>query len=239
MVHRVLADQKQGRRLGRTIGSEAGPRIHRLLGGVEQQAAAVALRPHDPDGVPGDGLVGEEVQFEAFAEGLFVHRPDLSLPGGAGVGDHDIHTAVRLAGGIERAAHRGGPGDIARDPPPAKGPGGRFDLGTVHVGQHHLGAGRAKRLSDGGPDGPGGAGHENDFSLKSRRASAAQLGALQRPVFDVEDVPLGQRLEASDPFRGGNGRRIGLRDVGRDGGGGRVLAHAEQSQPGHEDHPGQ
>ena len=67
-------DQEQRRRLGQAIGAEIGAGVHRLLRGVEQQAAAQALRAHDAHGVLRHALVRPEIELEALAQGRLVDR---------------------------------------------------------------------------------------------------------------------------------------------------------------------
>ena len=82
VIERILAGQKKRRRLRQTVGAEIGARIDRLFRGVEQQAAAGALRQHHRDRGLGDGLVGEEVKLEAVAEDFVRDLADAPLPGG-------------------------------------------------------------------------------------------------------------------------------------------------------------
>ncbi len=65
---------------------------------------------------------------------------------------------------------------------------------------------------------------------------AAQLRLFQRPVFDIEQIGLRQRLEAADRLGIGDG---GNRGLGKVGGDLRVLlaaTEAEQADAGHQHH---
>jgi hypothetical protein len=85
VVERVLAHQEQRGGLGQAVGAEVGAGVHRLLGHVEQQAAAGALRQHDAHGRLGHALVAVEVELEALAQDGLVDLADASLPGRAAV----------------------------------------------------------------------------------------------------------------------------------------------------------
>ena len=95
VIERVLPHQKQGRRLRQAVGAEIGSGIDRLLGNIEQQAAAGALRPHDLHGGLRDALVAVEIQLEALAQHRLVDLADPALPGGAGIRHRDIDAAER------------------------------------------------------------------------------------------------------------------------------------------------
>ena len=106
VVERVLPHQEQGRRFRQTIGAEIRPRVHRLLGGVEQQAAAGALREHDLDRGLRDALMAVEIQLEALPQHRFVDLADAALPGGAGIGDEDVDAAECGDDLVERGLDR-------------------------------------------------------------------------------------------------------------------------------------
>ena len=80
VVERVLAQEEQRRGLGQAIGAEVRAGVDRLLGGVEQQAAAGALRQHDLHCGLRHALVAEEVQLETLAQGRLVDLADPALP---------------------------------------------------------------------------------------------------------------------------------------------------------------
>ena len=85
-------------------------------------------------------------------------------------------------------------------------------------------------------DRTGGAGDDGDLARQRQLLGAAELGLLERPVFDVEQIGLRQRLEAADGFGVGDGRNRGLGEVGGDL---RVLlaaAEPEQADAGHQHH---
>ena len=56
VVEGVLAAEEERRRLGQAVGAEVGAWVHRLLGDIEQQAAAGALRQPDAYRGLGDAL---------------------------------------------------------------------------------------------------------------------------------------------------------------------------------------
>ena len=138
----------------------------------------------------------------------------------------------------EGGAHRRGIGDVAAQS--QRRAADRLCLclrgGLVDIEQRHFGAGRGERLGGGRTDGAGGAGDRRDLAGQRQLLGAAELGLLQRPVFDVEQIGLRQRLEAADRLGVGDGFDRGLGEVGGDP---RVLlaaAESEQADPGHQHH---
>ena len=73
--------------------------------------------------------------------------------------------------------------------------------GLVDIEQRDFGAGRGERLCGGRTDRAGSAGDDGDLSGQRQLFGAAELGLLERPVFDIEQIGLRQRLEAADGFR--------------------------------------
>ena len=244
VIDRVLAHQEQRRGLGQAVGAEVRPRIHRLLRDVEQQAAAGALRQHDLHRGLRDALVAEEIQLEALAQHRLVDLADAALPGRAGVRDDDVDAAERLDDLVEGRAHRRGVGDVAGD---RRAPSPPIALACfarprqIDIEQRDLGAGRGERLGGGGADRAARAG---DRPRPGRRAAArlrlAELGLLDRPVFDVEHVGFGDRLEAADRLGVGDGLRSRpRRDRRRSRASFADAAEAEQAEPRHQHDAGQ
>ena len=66
VIERILPHQEQGGGLGQAIGAEFGARIDRLLGGVEQEAAAAPLGAHDPHRMLRHPLIGEKNELETL-----------------------------------------------------------------------------------------------------------------------------------------------------------------------------
>jgi hypothetical protein len=96
---------------------------------------------------------------------------------------------------------------------------------------------RREGLGSGFADAAAGAGDDRYLTGEGLRHRAFQLGLLQAPVLDVEQVALGQRLEAADRLGVGDHPDGGLGQIGGDGG---ILgrgADAEQTDAGHEDQP--
>ena len=215
--------------LGRPYGPEIGTRIDRLLGHVEQQAAAGCLLAQDGHRFLRHRLVREEVELEALAQDLVGHLADLALPGGAGIGDDDIDAAELLGDAGESGVHRLAVGHIAGEPEAAdllgRGLGGRL----VEVEHGDGGALRCEGLGGGLADAAAGAGHHRHLAGEGLGHRTLQLGLLQAPVLDVEQVGLGQRLEAADRLGVGDDLDRGLGEVGGDGG---ILARAHRYRTG-------
>src|SRR5258708_12764481 len=93
IFERVLPYQKQRGRLGQTIGTEIGSGIDRLLGNIEQQAAAGTLRPHDFYRGLRHALVAIKIQLKTLAQHRLVDLADPTLPGGAGIRHRDVDPA--------------------------------------------------------------------------------------------------------------------------------------------------
>ena len=92
----------------------------------------------------------------------------------------------------------------------------------------------ANALAVGPADAAAGAGHHRHLAGEGLGHRALQLGLLQAPVFDVEQVALGQRLEAADRLGIGDDLDGRLGEVGGDGGILRRGADAEQADARHQ-----
>ena len=111
--------------------------------------------------------------------------------------------------------------------------------GEIEVEQRDFRAGRGERLRGRGADGARGAGDDGNLAGQRRLLADAELGLLQRPIFDVEHVGLGDRLEAADAFRAGDDSDPFLGDVG---GNDRVAfgaAQTKKAEPRNQDNTGQ
>ena len=193
VIERVLAHQEQGRRLGQAVGTEIGPRIDRLLGGVEQQAAAQALGAHHPHGILGHALMGPEIELEALAQGRLVDVADPALPRRAGIGDHDVDTAIGR-GDLRSKAARTSAGLVTSQamarpftlPAISLARAGSWSSATSSAPS------RAKACCRRGTNARAAAGHDDDASRQRLLGLGAELGLLERPVLDIEDVGLGE-----------------------------------------------
>ena len=85
MVQRILFYEEQCRRFRQAVGAEGLTWINRLFRGVEQQAPAGALRPHDADRVLRHCVMREKIQFERFSERFLIYVADAPLPCSAGI----------------------------------------------------------------------------------------------------------------------------------------------------------
>src|SRR5476651_817647 len=209
MIERVLAHEEERRGLGQPVGAEVGSRVHRLLGRVEQQAATQPLRLHEAHGILRHALVRPEVELEALAQGRLVDLADLALPRRTRVRYDDVDTAIGRRGLVEGGADLGGIGDVACH-------GEAFDLGDVAIDDHDLRTFFGEGRSGGGADARGTAGHDDDAARQRLLGRGAELGLLERPVFDVENVRLGDALVAGGPVGSGDLRDRGLGEVGSD-----------------------
>src|SRR5262249_61872843 len=80
VIERILPHQRQRRRLGNSVWPEIWAGIDGLLGNIEEQAAAGALRAHDPHRSLGDALMAVEIQLKALLQNILVDLPDPPLP---------------------------------------------------------------------------------------------------------------------------------------------------------------
>src|SRR5262249_21777802 len=111
--------------------------------------------------------------------------------------------------------------------------------GLVYVEERNFCAGRGKRPGGRASDRAASAGDGYDLARQRFFRLFSELGLLQRPVFDVEHVSFGNRLEASNRFRVCDGFDCGFSQIGGDA---RILlaaAEAKQSESGHEYDPGE
>ena len=156
----------------------------------------------------------KEIQLETFPQRRVVDVANPALPGGTGIRNHDVHTTVRGNDGIESRGNRSPVGHVAPDAESIERFGGKLRAGRVEIKKNHLGATRAKGRGGGKPDRPGTAGNDDDLPLQRLRLPARELCLLERPIFDLELVALGNALEAPAFFRVRNHRNRGFRNVG-------------------------
>ena len=107
----------------------------------------------------------------------------------------------------------------------------------IDIEQCDLGAGCRERFCRRKADGAGGAGDDGDLARQRQLPGTAQFRLLQRPVFDIEQIGLRQRLEAADRLGIRDGGNRSLREIGGDF---RVLlaaSKAEQADARHQHHP--
>ena len=179
-----------------------------------------------------------EIQFETLAQHRLVDLADPALPGGAGIRHRDVDPAEGGGDLRERIPHRCGVGDVASEPKrgAADRPGFGLRGGLVDIQQRHFGAGRRERFRGRKSDRTRSTGDDGDLSRQRQLLCAAELRLLERPVFDIEQIGLRQRLEAADGFRIGDGGNRGFGEIGGDV---RVLlaaAEPEQADTGHQHH---
>ena len=222
--------------MGRPYGPKFSPGFDRLLGDVEQQTATGALRQHDLHGRLRHALVAVEVELEALAQHLLVDLADPALPGRARVRHRDVDAAEGLHHLLEGRAHRGGVGHVAvhRQGRAAELFCSRRRRAFVEIEQRDLRSRRRERLGGRGADDAGGAGDDGDLAGERLLLRGAELGLLERPIFHVEHVGFGDRLEAADRLGVRDDLDRALRDVGCDPGVLLRSPEAEQPEAGHQ-----
>ena len=185
--------------------------------------------------------MGEEVELEARPQVFLRDLADASLPGSACIGDDDIDAAEGRTRGIEGGAHLARLRHVAghRQRARADARGNTARRRFVDVEYRDLRALGGKGLDRRGADAAPAAGDERDMSRQRLLRALAELGLLERPVLDVEQVGLTHRGVAAD----GLGRRDHLDGrLGEVGGNARVFRRrpeAKQAEPGHQNHPRQ
>src|ERR1700722_14433660 len=111
--------------------------------------------------------------------------------------------------------------------------------GKVYVKERNLGAGGSKSPGGGGADGAGRSGDGGDLSGERQFLARAELSLFERPIFAIEHIGLGDRLEAADGVGVTHAFDPGLGNVGRDDRSPFGAAEPEQPQARHQDDAGQ
>ena len=106
----------------------------------------------------------------------------------------------------------------------------------IDVREHQMGAGLRKLDAGRQPDRARGSGHQRDLARKRLLELLAQLGLLQAPVLDVEEIGLVERLVAAERLGCVLDPQRVLGDVRRDDGILARLARADDSQTRNEEH---
>ncbi len=199
------------------------------------------MRQHDLHRGLRHALMAEEVQLEAFLQRRFIDLADAALPGGAGVGDDDIDAAECPDDLREGVAHGGCIRDVAchRERRAASGFGLFGGLGKIDIEQRDLGAGIGKRLGGRRPDRATRAGDDSDLARQRLFRILAELGLFDRPIFGVEHVGFGDRLEAADGFGIGDDLDRSFSELGRDAGVLGGAAEPVKAKARHQHHAGQ
>ena len=179
----------------------------------------------------GHGLVGEEVELEAFAQQFVGDFADAALPGGAGVGDDDVDAAEGLAHEAKARRDLIGPGHVAFEPEALDRLGRGLGRVAANIENGDRGAFGRKRLRRRRTDGAG-AGDERDLPGQRLDHGAFQLGLLQAPIVEREQIALRQRLVAADAFGVGDDSNGVLGEIGGDAPRPWRCADAERPSPG-------
>ena len=232
-----MAHQQHGRGLGQAVGPEIRAGVHRLLGEIEQEHAAGALLQHDAHRLLGHGLVGEEIELEALPQQLVGDVADAALPGGAGIRHDDVDAAEALAslgkgvGDFVRLGH------VALQPKSLEALRRLPGRVAIDIEDGDGGAFGGERLCRGAADGAG-AGDQRHLPGQRLDHRALQLRLLKAPIFEREQIALGERLVAADAFGVGDHAHGVLGEIGGHVGVLRGAPDAEQSEPRHEHHAG-
>ena len=216
IVERILPHQGEQRRFGQAIGAEIRARINGLLGDVEQQAAAGALRQHDLDRGLRHALVAVEIQLEALAQDVFVDLADAALPGGAGIGDDDID-AAEIFGDASKAARTEAASVTSHSTGNAVAP---IALACSRAAAKFTSSkatsapAAAKASAVAAPMAPAAPVTATIWPCKRRGDARAELLLFERPIFAVEHVGFGDGFEVADGFGIADAFDPGFGDVG-------------------------
>ena len=183
----------------------------------------------------------KEVELEAIAQFSLRQGGDRAGPGGAGVADHHIKPAETAAHLIEGGAHLLRIGDIAGQAQGRGAAGGRhrhrrFAIAVEH---RHIGALGREGAGRSRADAAAAAGDQHHLAGQRLGSALAELGLLEAPVLHIKRVVLAHRLKAADALGRQQGAGPGLAQVGRDRGGLRRSAEADQPQTGNRHQPRQ
>ncbi len=193
----------------------------------------------DAHGVLRGVLVGEEVELKTLAQQRVVDLADGAFEGGAGVGHQNVEAAIMGHRAVEGGAQRGCVGDVAADADGvvAGGLGDRGGLLGVEIHHHHMGAVGGEQFGRRRANGAGAAGDQGHLAGQRLRLVGGEFGLLQRPVFQFEQLAMGQRREAADGFGAAHCLDPHLADVGGDLRVFQRAAVAEHAEPGHQRQP--
>ena len=192
--------------LGRPYGPKSGPGLTACFDTLNSRQPPVALLAQDGHRLLRHRLVREEVELEALAQDVVGHLADPALPRRPGIRHDDVDAAELLGDARERGPHALAVGHVAGKPNAADLLGRGLGRRLVEVEHGDRRAFRRERLGGGPADAAAGAGHHRHLAGEGLGHRALQLGLLQAPVFDVEQVGLGQRLEAADRLGVGDDR---------------------------------
>ena len=160
---------------------------------------------------------------------------DPPLPRGAGIRHENVDAAEALAHRGKHRPHLFGLGHVALEPEALYRRSGLFRRRAVDVEDGDRGAVGGKSLGRGGAD-RARAGHQRHLAGERLDHRAFQLGLLEAPIFEREQIALGQRLVAADGLGIGDHLDGVLGEIGGDG---RILGgapQAEQADAGHQHH---
>ena len=135
----------------------------------------------------------------------------------------------------EGVAHLLGLGHVALQPKPLEALRHLLGRIAIDIDDGDGGAFGGKRLRRGAADGAG-AGHQRHLPGQRLDHRALQLGLLQAPIFELEQIALRQRLVAADAFGVGHHAHRVLGEIGGDVGVLGAPPDAEQAKPRHEHH---
>ena len=218
--------------LGAGVGTRTGAGGFEVAAADEDDAAIDAVL-HIRDDLVHQLLMAGEVDHEgAVPIGLRHDVEGVVFREDAGVADDDVDTAELTHGEVDGVLHGLVLGEVHDD---ADGPDLRHDVGDffVDVETDDLCALLGERFGDGEANAGGAAGDEGDFALMHLAGGTfAELGLLEVPVFDVEDVLLAERGPAAGALAECDGRGGAFGDVGDDFGVLQGIAKADDAVAG-------
>ena len=233
MIERILAHEKHRCRFGQPVRAEIGAGVYRLLGHVEKQNAPGALQFHDSDRLLRNGLMREEIQFEAPAKHFVGNVADPSLQCDSYIRYENVETSESAADRVKGPLYRIAVGNVARygEHPSAKLCRGTFKRLRVQIDDYQLRPPLSERFGRSEPYAACSSGNESHLAGKHIVTDFLHFRLLHLPVLDIENIPLGNRLESSDRLRIENRRGRAFGDIGINRSRMGSPSETEQSEP--------
>ena len=185
-----------------------------MLRRIEQQRSPCSLGFHDSDGSLRAPLMSPEIELETVAQDFLVHISDTALPRGTGIRHQDIQPAKGMNDRRKPAFNRCGFRHIALNGNTADFSSHRTGCIPIAVHHSHFGTGTGKCGSGRPADSGAAAGNCNDMTGKRLFHRLAKLCLLQRPVFDLENIFLGNTPVTPQPLCIGDYAGRGLGKIG-------------------------
>ena len=214
MFQCILAHQRHQGRLGGAIGAKVRPRVDRLFADIENNRTTGLLLAHHVHRCAGDIVMAPEIQVEGGLESAVRNIEQGALESRSGIGDQNIDPAIGLGYLCDRVNGRFLIRQVAGNRKRAETP--RLALGTVRIDidQGNFRALCPERFRDRKPEAAGSASDNRDLACQGLLDLLGQLYLLQRPIFDIEQVFFGKRLEPVDPLGASDDLDGGFGNVG-------------------------